>query len=64
MKIISVPKKLSARLSKEDGSNVIYFIDKDYGIKEGLSSVMNFKVIHPSRPNLCEIKISLERVEE
>jgi hypothetical protein len=64
MKTISVPKKLSARLSKEDGSQVIYFIDKDYGIKEGLENVMDFKVLHPSRQNLCEIKISIERVEE
>lgn len=63
MKAIQVPIKLSAKLSKEDGSKVLYFIDKDFGIKEGLTNVMDFKVIHPSRPNLCEIKIPIERVE-
>ena len=57
-----VPVSLSAKLSKEDGSKTVFFIDKDYGIKAGLISKMDFKIIHPSRPNLCEIKIPIERV--
>jgi len=57
-----VPTSLSAKLSKEDGSKSIFFIDKDFGIKNGLSSKMRFNIIHPTRPNLCEIIIPIERV--
>lgn len=58
-----VPYKLSARLSNESGTKVIYFIDKNYGIQEGLDDRMNFKCIHPTRPNLCEILIPIERID-
>ena len=57
-----VPLSLSAKLSKEDGSKSIFFIDKDFGIKNGLSSKMKFSILHPTRPNLCEITIPIERV--
>lgn len=59
-----VPINLSVKLVKEDGSKTIYFINKDFGIKEGLMSKMNFKIIHPTRPNLCEITIPIERISE
>lgn len=58
-----VPFSLSAKLSKEDGSKTIYFIDKDFGIKEGLMTKMDFKVTHPTRPNLCEITIPIQRID-
>ena len=58
-----VPFNLSAKLSKEDGSKTIYFVDKDFGIKEGLMSKMNFNIIHPTRPNLCEITIPIQRID-
>ena len=57
-----VPISLSAKLSKEDGSKTIYFVDKDFGIKQGLSSKMKFNILHPTRPNLCEITIPINRV--
>lgn len=57
-----VPHSLSAKLSKEDGSKTIYFVDKDFGIKNGLSSKMKFNILHPTRPNLCEITIPIQRV--
>lgn len=57
-----VPISLSAKLTKEDGSKSIFFIDKDFGIKNGLSSRMKFNILHPSRPNLCEITIPIDRV--
>lgn len=53
---------LSAKLTKEDGSKSIYFIDKDFGIKNGLSSKMRFSILYPGRPNLCEITIPIYRV--
>ena len=59
-----VPTSLSAKLSREDGSKTIFFIDKDYGIKEGLMSKMNFNIVHPTRPNLCEITIPIERIDK
>lgn len=58
-----VPAKLSAKLSKEDGSKSIFFIDKDFGIKEGLENRMNFNILHPTRKNLCEITIPINRVD-
>lgn len=58
-----VPFSKSAKLSKEDGSKTVFFVDKDYGLKNGLMSKMNFKVVHPTRPNLCEITIPIERIE-
>ena len=57
-----VPFSLSARLSKVEGNEVIYFVDKDFGIKNGLSSKMRFNILHPTRPNLCEITIPIQRV--
>ena len=59
-----VPFNLSAKLSREDGSKTIYFIDKDYGIKEGLSNKMDFNIIHPTSPNLCEILVEIDRIYE
>lgn len=59
-----VSVNLSAKLVKEDGSKTIYFIDKDFGIKEGFMSKMDFKTIHPTRSNLCEITIPIERISE
>jgi hypothetical protein len=59
-----VPFSLSAKLSQLNGNQVVYFIDKDYGIKNGLSSRMKFYSLHPTRPNLCEITIPIERVEK
>lgn len=58
-----VPFSKSAKLSKEDGSKTVFFVDKDYGLKNGLMSKMNFKILHPTRPNLCEITIPIERIE-
>jgi len=60
--IPQVPFDLSARLVKEDESKAVYFIDKDFGLKNGLSHRMNFKCIHPTRPNMCEILIQIDRV--
>ena len=57
-----VPFSLSAKLSKVEGNQVIYFVDKDFGIKNGLSSKMRFNILHPTRPNLCEITIPIQRV--
>ena len=57
-----VPFSLSAKLSKVEGNQVIYFVDKDFGIKNGLSSKMRFNILHPSRSNLCEITIPIQRV--
>jgi hypothetical protein len=59
-----VPTSLSAKLSKEDGSKSIFFIDKDFGIKNGLSSKMRFNIIHPTRPNLCEITFLLKEYKK
>ena len=55
-----VSKKLSKKLTKKDGT-IIYFIQKDHGIKQGLMSKMNFRTLHPIDTKFCEITIELER---
>ena len=56
-----VPKSVSKSFLKKDGSK-LYYVDKDYGIKHGLISKMNFKNILATNPNMCEITIEIDRV--
>lgn len=62
-KIIGTPKilkKFSKKMSKSDGT-IMYFVQKDYGVKNGLMSKMNFRTIHPVDTSFCEITIEIER---
>ncbi len=61
--IPQVPKKLSKQLSNQDGTETIYFVDKNYGLSNGLKSAMNFSILHPMSPNMCEIKCKIERID-
>lgn len=56
----NVPKALSKKMSKPDGT-VMYFVQKDYGVKNGLMSKMNFRTEHPVETDMCEITIKIER---
>lgn len=63
-KIVSnfkVSKSISKVLVKEDGTEKIYFIDRDYGLAKGWFPKMNFKNEHPLDPNMVEVDIVLER---
>ncbi len=58
-----VPKNLSKQLSSQDGSTKVYFVDKNYGLSNGLKAAMNFSITHPMFPSMCEIKCEIERVD-
>ncbi len=55
-----VPKELSAKLTNSKGE-VIYYVDRNYGLGKGWISKMNFKNSHPLKPNLVELKFEIER---
>ena len=57
-----VPKNLSKVLSNLEGTEKVYYIDKNYGLKHKLDSKMIFSSIHPSIPSMCEISIPIERI--
>ena len=61
--IPKVPKKLSKQLTNPDGTQTVYFIDKNYGLTNGLKSAMNFSIIHPIYSNMCEIQCEIERID-
>lgn len=61
--IPQVPKKLSKQLKTADGTETVYFVDKNYGLANGLKSAMNFSILHPISPNMCEIKCEIERID-
>ena len=61
--IPQVPKKLSKQLSNQDGTETIYFVDKNYGLSNGLKLAMIFSILHPMSPNMCEIKCKIERID-
>ena len=65
-KVIKGTPKVSTSLSKKlihpTTGDVMFFVDKNEGIRLGLMSKMNFKTICPIAPNMCEITIKIERV--
>jgi hypothetical protein len=61
--IPQVPKNVSKRLKNQSGTEIVYFVDKNYGISNGLKSEMNFSILHPMYPNMCEIKCEIERID-
>ena len=61
--IPKVPKKLSKQLKNPAGTQTVFFIDKNYGLSNGLKAVMNFSILHPISPNMCEIKCEIERID-
>ena len=63
-KIIGTPKvptEMSKCFTKKDGKK-IYYIDKDYGIKQGLMSKMDFRNPLTTNPDMCEITIKIDRI--
>ena len=62
--IVGVPEvkiALSKKLTHPNG-DVVYFIDKNEGMRLGLNSKMKFNNIHPIKPSMCEITIPIERI--
>ena len=61
--IPQVPKSMSKQLSNQSGTTKVYFVDKNYGLANGLKAAMNFSITHPMFPTMCEIKCEIERVD-
>ena len=63
-KIIGIPEVPIAKSKKMQGGTgeIIYYIDKSYGIKNGLSSKMKFNNLLPINPKMCEITIEIDRI--
>jgi hypothetical protein len=61
--IPQVPKKLSKQLTNQDGTQTVYFVDKNYGLSNGLKSAMNFSILHPISSNMCEVNCKIERID-
>lgn len=61
--IPKVPKNKSKTLINTETGEMVYFIDKSYGIKHKLMSKMNFNLLHPVYTNMCEITIPINRVD-
>ena len=62
--IVGVPQvkiALSKKLTHPNG-DIVYFIDKNEGMRLGLSSKMKFNNVHPIKPSMCEITITIERI--
>lgn len=58
-----VSKDLGKKLTSPETGEVIYFIDKHHGIKRGLMSRMNFRTLHPTEPNMCQINLTLKLID-
>jgi hypothetical protein len=59
----SVPKALSKTLVSKETGEIIYFVDKNYGLKHKLTSKMNFSCTHPIHITMCEITIPINRLD-
>jgi len=59
---ISIPAAKSKSLVSKETGEVIYFIDKNYGIKHKLTGKMDFTTVHPIHTNMCEIKGDITRI--
>tara|TARA_B110000977_G_scaffold155164_1_gene197344 strand:- start:165 stop:401 length:237 start_codon:yes stop_codon:yes gene_type:complete len=57
-----VPFNMSKKVSSIEGTDVIYFIDKNWGLANNLQSKMNFNSLFPTELNFCEITIPIDRV--
>jgi hypothetical protein len=58
----SVPFHLSKKLSSIEGADIIYFIDKTWGLDNGLQTKMNFNSVFPTDEDFCEITIPILRI--
>lgn len=57
-----VPKEQSKQLQSIATGQLIYYIDRNYGIANGLKSKMKLADWYPSDDRFCEITIPIERV--
>ena len=48
---------------KKHDVETVYFVDKNYGLTNGLKSAMNFSILHPVSPNMCELHCEIERID-
>ena len=57
-----VPFHMSKKVSSIEGTEVIYFINKNWGMANKLITKMNFNTVFPTDEDFCEITIPIDRV--
>lgn len=60
--IPKVPFHMSKKVSSIEGTEVIYFINKNWGMANKLITKMNFNTVFPTDEDFCEITIPIDRV--
>lgn len=58
-----IKKEYSKKMISDVDETVMYFIDRDYGLKRKLTSKMNYANVHPIDKNMVEITIEINRVD-
>ena len=61
LRSVSVSKELSKKFINPDTNEVLYYIDRDWGFKRGLQSLMDFRNPLTMDPNMVRINIKLNR---
>ena len=56
-------KKIHVKMVKNSKGEVLNFIEKNFGIKKGLSEGMKFSNLHPLKPNFCLITSPIKVIE-
>lgn len=57
----SVKKEMSKQFLNPDTGETLYYIDRDYGMKIGLISKMDFRNTLDGWPDMCRINIKINR---
>jgi len=61
---VTVPMLMSKKVSSIDGDTVLFYINKNYGLTNGLESLMDFNSLFPTDDGFCIINANLSRVEQ
>lgn len=58
-----VPKQYSKQLRSAKTGKLIYYVDRTYGLANGLDSKMKLSDWYPGDDTYCEITIPIERID-
>lgn len=58
----NVSKELACKLTSLETEEILFFIDRNHGIKRGWIDQMNFNVSHPTKTDMCQINIILKLI--
>lgn len=61
---VTVPMLMSKKLISIEGDTVLFYINKNYGLANGLESLMDFSSVYPTDEDFCIINTNIVRVEQ